>query len=276
MTRYVATLAYDGTEYFGFQRQPEHIPTIQLAVEKSISKITRQNVSIIGAGRTDTGVHAIGQVIAFDVEWKHSETDLLLAINSQLPKDIALQNIWRQDDFHPRYDALSRQYVYTVACLTTRNPLLNRQAWQIFDDSLDLETMQIASAHLIGSHDFGAFGTPPQEGSTNTVREVFLSQWEKETPVYGEVYTYRIRATAFLYHMVRRIVGTLVLVGQGKLTVDEFTAIMESRDIQMAKRLAPPQGLILEAVHYPQDKIGTSITRESSEISSEFSLEEKR
>jgi len=264
MARYVARLAYDGTAYNGFQRQLEHIPTIQLAVEKSISNITRQHVSIIGAGRTDTGVHAVGQVIAFDVDWKHSDTALLLAINSQLPVDIALQEIWQQDGFHPRYDALSRQYVYTVAGLKIRNPLLNRQTWQLFGQELDIDRMQAAAQQLIGMHDFGTFGTPPQEGSTNTVREVYLSQWEQVPSDYGDLYTYRIRATAFLYHMVRRVVGTLVQVGLGKLTVDEFTVIFKSCDIQQAKILAPPQGLVFEAVAYPQHKTATSIATETS------------
>ena len=265
MARYVAILAYDGTAYYGFQRQPDHIPTIQLAVENSIGKITRQDVSIIGAGRTDTGVHAVGQVIAFDVEWKHTDTALLLAINSQLPTDIALQSVWQQDDFHPRYDALSRQYVYTVASLTTRNPLLNRQAWQLFGQTLNIDVMQEAAKQLIGTHDFGTFGTPPQQGSTNTVRDVYLSQWDTVSSDYGDIYTYRICATAFLYHMVRRIVGTLVQLGCGKISLDDFTQIFESRDIQRAKLLAPPQGLVLEAVRYPQYKTATPITTETSE-----------
>lgn len=272
MARYVATLAYDGTAYYGFQRQPEHIPTIQLAVEKSISKITRQNVSIIGAGRTDTGVHAVGQVIAFDVDWKHSDTALLLAINSQLPYDIALQKIWQQDGFHPRYDALSRQYVYTVASLSVRNPLFNRNAWQVLGQSIDLDQMQMAAQQLIGTHDFGTFGTPPQEGSTNTVRTIYVSQWTY-TPNHYDGYTYQIRATAFLYHMVRRIVGTLIQVGLGRITANEFTEIMESCDIQRAKILAPPQGLVLAAVEYPQQM--TSIATEISD-NTEYPLEEEK
>lgn len=262
MTRYVARLAYDGTAYNGFQRQPAHVPTIQLAVEESIGKITRQDVTIIGAGRTDTGVHAVGQIIAFDVEWKHTDTALLLAINSQLPYDIAVQEIWQQEGFHPRYDALSRQYVYRVAQVTARNPLLNRQTWQILSQTLDSDQMQMAAQQLIGTHDFGAFGTPPQEGSTNTVREVYLSQWEQVQGEYGGILTYRIRATAFLYHMVRRIVGTMVQVGLGRITVNDFKAILESRDIQQAKVLAPSQGLVLEAVEYPQHKTATSSATE--------------
>jgi tRNA pseudouridine38-40 synthase len=264
MTRYVATLAYDGTGYYGFQRQ-KHLPTVQSAVETAISNITRQTVTIIGAGRTDTGVHAVGQVIAFDVEWKHPDTALLLAINSKLPADIALQQVWQQDGFHPRYDALSRQYRYSVICLTTRNPLLNRQAWQIFGEPLDIDLMQAAAEQLIGKHDFGAFGTPPQKGSTNTVREIYLSQWVKVPSDYGEMITYRVRATAFLYHMVRRIVGTLVQVGRKRLSLNEFSAIVASRDLQQAKSLAPPQGLVFEAVRYPQHKTATPITTETSE-----------
>jgi tRNA pseudouridine38-40 synthase len=264
MTRYVATLAYDGTGYYGFQRQ-KHLPTVQSAVETAISNITRQTVTIIGAGRTDTGVHAVGQVIAFDVEWKHPDTALLLAINSKLPADIALQQVWQQDGFHPRYDALSRQYRYSVICLTTRNPLLNRQAWQIFGEPLDIDLMQAAAEQLIGKHDFGAFGTPPQKGSTNTVREIYLSQWVKVPSDYGEMITYRVRATAFLYHMVRRIVGTLVQVGRKRLSLNEFSEIVASRDLQQAKSLAPPQGLVFEAVRYPQHKTATPITTETSE-----------
>lgn len=275
MARYVATLAYDGTDYYGFQRQPKHIPTIQGEVETAISKITHQNVSIIGAGRTDTGVHAIGQVVAFDVDWKHETNTLLLAINSQLPSDIALQAIRQQEGFHPRYDALWRQYFYQVATVPARNPLLNRQVWQVNED-LNLPQMIQAAQKLIGMHDFGTFGTPPKQGSTNTVREIFISQWEDVPSDYGKMWIYRIRATAFLYHMVRRIVGTLVQVGRGKITLDEFITIFNSRDIQQAKLLAPPQGLVLEAVEYPQQLTATSVTTETSGTHPERPLEEKR
>jgi len=275
MTRYVATLAYDGSGYYGFQRQPEHIPTVQLAVEQAIAKVTQQNVAIIGAGRTDTGVHAVGQVIAFDVNWRHSPQSLLLAINSQLPFDIALQTIRQDDTLHPRFDALWRQYVYRVIHVPVRNPLLNRQVWQV-NQPLDLGQMQSVAAQLIGKHDFGTFGTPPQQGSTNTIREVYVSRWETVASDYGDMFVYRIRATAFLYHMVRRIVGTLVQVGRGKVSLDEFAVIFASRDIQLAKHLAPPHGLVLESVAYPQPTTATSVTTETSDNSSESPLEEKQ
>jgi len=274
MTRYVATLAYDGSGYYGYQRQPEHIPTVQLAVEKAIAKVTQQNVAIIGAGRTDTGVHAVGQVIAFEVDWKHSPDTLLLAINSQLPLDIAIQAIRIEDTLHPRFDAIWRQYVYRVISQPVRNPLLNQRVWQV-KQTLDIEQMQMAAEQLIGLHDFGTFGTPPQEGSTNTMREVFISRWEHVPSDYGDMMVYRVRATAFLYHMVRRIVGTLVQVGRGKLSQDDFARIFASCDIQQAKHLAPSHGLVLEAVAYPQQTTATSVTTETSGLSPESPLEDK-
>lgn len=275
MARYVAILAYDGSAYHGYQRQAEGIPTIQSVVEETIGGVTGQNVSVIGAGRTDTGVHAVGQVIAFDVEWSHPDYTLLLAVNSHLPDDIALQRIWQQEGFHPRFDAHSRQYRYTVAEVPARNPLWNPQAWQIFRQKLDLDAMQLASQQLIGEHDFGTFGQPP-EGSTHTIREVFRSDWDVLPQDHGKLYIYRISATAFLYHMVRRIVGTLMQVGLGRMTLDEFMAIFHSCDTHQAKILAPPQGLVLEAVQYPQDLRATQIATETSETPSDRPLEEER
>ena len=235
MNRYAAILAYDGTDYQGFQRQPPPTPTIQAAVETAVAAVTSRACTVIGAGRTDTGVHALGQVIAFDVDWKHSEDELLSAINSQLPLDIALQRLWRQDGFHPRYDARWRQYAYRIATVTARNPLLNRAAWQLVGERLNLAAMREAAAKCLGEHDFAAFGTPPQRGSGNTVRRIFRSSWEMATEDYGAVYTYRIRGTAFLYHMVRRLVGTMVQVGRGKLSIKGFEAVMRSRDIERRK-----------------------------------------
>ena len=185
MKRYAAILAYDGTDYQGFQRQPAPTPTVQAAVEAAIAAVTRQVCAVIGAGRTDTGVHALGQVIAFDVDWKHTEAELMSAINSQLPLDIAVQRLWRQADFHPRFDARWRQYVYRIATVTARNPLLNRRAWQLVGVRLNLDAMRAAAAMCLGEHDFAALGTPPQQGSANTVRQVFQSRWEMETKAYG-------------------------------------------------------------------------------------------
>lgn len=261
MRRYAAILAYDGTDYQGFQRQPEPTPTIQAVVEKAISRVTAQPTRIVAAGRTDTGVHASGQVIAFDVEWKHGNDELLRAINSQLPADIALRELWRQERFHPRFDALWRQYAYRIATPATRHPLLTRHVWQLIGESLDLERMNAAAAICLGEHDFAAFGRSPQEGSANTMRQIYLSRWETESGVFGKTLRYRIRGTAFLYHMVRRLVGVMAQVGQGLISPGEFEAILRSRDIARAKLLAPAKGLILEAVGYPQRQATEPTTR---------------
>ncbi len=252
MTRYAATLAYDGSAYQGFQRQPEPRATIQLTLEKAISAVAAQRVSIVAAGRTDAGVHASGQVIAFDLEWKHDDDDLLRAINSQLPRDIALLALWRQAGFHPRYDALWRQYAYRIATPATRQPLLARYVWQLGGASLDMERMNAAAALCLGEHDFAAFGTPPQAGSSNTVRQIYRSAWGLEASLFGATYCYRVRGTAFLYHMVRRLAGLMAQVGSGAISPGEFKAILQSRDIARAKVLAPARGLVLEAVGYPQ------------------------
>ena len=273
MKRYAAILAYDGTEYQGFQRQPAPAPTIQAAVEAALAVVTRQVITVIGAGRTDSGVHALGQVIAFDVDWNHSEGDLMSAINSQLPLDIAVQRLWQQDDFHPRYDARWRQYAYRVATVKARNPLLNRRVWQLVGERLNLDVMREAAAKCLGEHDFAAFGTPPQQGSSNTVRQLFQSRWEMEPKTYGAAYTYRIRGTAFLYHMVRRIVGTMVQVGLGKLTLPGFEEILRSCDIERAKVLAPPQGLALEAVGY-SPRMAQLKSCETVAVAAETPLEE--
>lgn len=276
MKRYAGILAYDGADFQGFQRQPPPTPTIQAALETAIGRVTGQSARALGAGRTDAGVHALGQVIAFDVEWRHGDAELLRAINSQLPAAIALQRLWQQEGFHPRFDALWRQYAYRVATLDARQPLLNRQAWQLLGQRLDLGRMQAAANCCLGEHDFAAFGTPPQAGSKNTVRRIFRSQWEMESIEFGLIYTYRIRGTAFLYRMVRRLVAAMVQVGSGKISPEQFEQILRSRDIERAKALAPPNGLTLEAVGYASASRSDTSMRESNSVAPEAPLEEKQ
>jgi tRNA pseudouridine38-40 synthase len=251
MARYRATLAYDGTAYLGFQRQANATPTVQRAVEEAIGAVTAgERVTVIAAGRTDTGVHAAGQVIAFDVDWSHADEALLRAVNAHLPADIALQDIRQQVGFHPRFDALSRRYRYHVVQSARPQPLLRNLAWQV-RHRLDLERMQTAAKMLIGSQDFAAFGTPPQGSST--VREVIVSRWDEQTQPCGALLVYTIEANAFLYRMVRRIVGTLVEVGRSALSLEEFAELLRRADLSLVKITAPPQGLILERVRYPGD-----------------------
>lgn len=246
-TRYRATVAYDGTAYQGFQRQVGNTPTIQLALEQAIQIVTGQATTVIGAGRTDTGVHATGQVIAFDVAWKHGEERLLQALNATLPDDIALQDLRTHDGFHPRFDAVARVYKYYLIQSAHRQPLLRHRAWRVWSD-LNGDAMAAAAMQLLGEHDFAAFGRPPTGEST--IRLVMESNWTRRRAPYGWDWTYTIEANAFLQHMVRRVVGTLVDVGRGAMSVDAFEQAFKSRNIQQTGSLAPPHGLVLETVKY--------------------------
>jgi len=246
--RYRATLAYEGTAYLGFQRQAGNAPTIQGAVEAAIQSVTGMQVTVIGAGRTDTGVHAIGQVIAFDLDWSHSPEELMRALNALLPEDIALQNISRQPGFHPRFDATSRVYRYYILQLPQRHPLMRNRAWHVASP-LDGQAMVEAGSLLLGEHDFATFGKAPQ--GDNTVRKVFRSEWTARQEDDGMLLVYRIEANAFLEHMVRRVVGALVMVGRGQMTVDEFDEAFRRAVLIEGATFAPAHGLVLEAVHYP-------------------------
>jgi tRNA pseudouridine38-40 synthase len=252
VARYRATLAYDGSAFYGFQRQAGGLPTVQAAVEQAVLNVTRQRVSVIGAGRTDTGVHAEGQVISFDVVWPHGDDRLLRALNACLPHTIALQDIRQHQGFHPRFDAVARLYRYTIVQAAQRQPLVRERAWQL-THALDLESMSAAAALLKGVHDFGAFGTPPY--GKNTVREVLRSEWTVTTRQPALTYHYHVEANAFLQHMVRRIVGVLVRVGQARLSLAQFHSLLKSSSLAGGVTLAPPYGLVLEAVRYPDDDL---------------------
>ncbi len=154
--RYRATLVYDGTAYQGFQRQIGDTPTIQLAIEVAIGRVLGEPAAVTGAGRTDSGVHATGQVISFEVEWAHDQTALLRAINANLPDDIALQDIAEAPGFHPRFDAISRLYRYRVIQSKHRQPLLRYRAWHVRGD-LNAEAMGVCAGLLLGEQDFRRF-----------------------------------------------------------------------------------------------------------------------
>ena len=248
MNRYRATLAYDGTGYQGFQRQAGDTPTIQKTVETAIQQVTQQPVTVVGAGRTDSGVHATGQVITFEVDWRHSNSDLLRALNAVLPDDIALMDITQQANFHPRFDAQSRVYVYTVIHADQRQPLWRHRAWHVWG-KLDFKMLEQAAALLVGTHDFATFGNPPQ--GISTTRQIMRSAWVTVREPFGQRLTYRVEGNAFLHHMVRRMVGMQIDVARGIITLDAFEAAFRAADLSLAGTMAPPQGLILEEVRYP-------------------------
>jgi len=245
VTRYRATIAYDGTGYHGFQRQaPEHEPTIQGEIEQALTQIGQSGVTVLGSGRTDAGVHATGQVIAFSAEWRHSRQDLQRALNATLPADIAVLDLDEAAcDFHPRYDAVSREYVYTIYNAPVRHPLYRLNALHIADP-LDVKAMDAAAAKLVGEHDFAAFGLPT--AGDVTVRRMLKAECRAKLPMVR----LGLEANGFLYRMVRSIVGTLLLVGRGEMTLDQFRAVMESRDRSHAGAPVPPQGLCLTCVNY--------------------------
>ena len=248
VARYRATLAYDGTAYQGFQRQAGNTPTIQGAVEQAVAQVTQQQTTVIGAGRTDSGVHATGQVIAFEVDWRHHDSELLRAINAVLPDDIALQDIVQQPGFHPRYDALSRLYRYTVIHVAQRQPLWHRCAWQV-RGGLDVSLLRHTAALLLGEHDFATFGNAPQ--GNNTIRSILRSGWTIHSEDSGQWLIYEVEGNAFLHHMVRRMVGMQLDVARGMMTLEAFEAAFHAADLAMAGTMAPPQGLVLEKVRYP-------------------------
>ncbi len=243
--RYRATLAYDGTAYHGFQRQANASPTIQGELEAALARIAGEPVGVTGAGRTDAGVHATGQVIAFDLEWRHTPLDLRNALNANLPEDLAIPAVEEaHPGFHPRYDAVGRCYAYALYTAPVRDPLRRWRAWHLVA-ALDADGVQAAASCLIGEHDFSAFGTPPQ--GENAVRTVSEARWTADGS--GE-HTFTITANAFLYRMVRTIVGTLALVGQGRMTPEDFRGILDARERSQAGPPAPAHGLTLVSVTY--------------------------
>ncbi|MBE2220339.1 MAG: tRNA pseudouridine(38-40) synthase TruA [Anaerolineae bacterium] len=244
MARFRALVEYDGTVYFGFQRQREDQPTIQSELERVIRQIVREPVTILGSGRTDSGVHATGQVISFDSEWRHTVADLQRALNANLPADIAiLQLDTAEPTFHPRFDARRRAYEYHIYNAAVRSPLRRQRSWHVAKP-LDWERMNQAATCLIGVHDFATFGQPPQ--GEVTIREVFEARWEKRK----EYLVFSIVANAFLYQMVRSIVGSLKAVGDGRWTVEQFEAALAACDRSRSGQVAPAQGLTLVSVTY--------------------------
>lgn len=238
-----AVVAYDGTDYSGFQRQSGP-PTVQQALETALARVTQETITVLAAGRTDAGVHAVGQVIAFDTAWRHEISDLQRAMNAVLPADIAIPKLEEAAaGFHPRYDAHSRRYRYTLYNAPVRCPLSRRYSLHLAVP-LDVAAMSEAARSLVGEHDFAAFGQPPQ--GKVTVRRVQAAEWSGKPPWL----TFDIEANAFLYHMVRSIVGTLLRVGRDAMSVDEFRAALASCERSQAGPTAPPHGLCLMEVQY--------------------------
>jgi tRNA pseudouridine38-40 synthase len=238
-----AIVAYDGTGYGGFQRQ-KNAPSIQQSLEEALEKLTGVPTRLLAAGRTDAGVHADGQVIAFDTAWRHTLEALHRGMNALLPEQIAVKRLAEAEmTFHPRYDALRRHYRYTIYRGAVRDPLVARFSLHVARN-LDLGAMHAAAQMLVGRQDFGAFGSPP--AGVNTVREVYLATWLEQ----GQWLYFDIEANAFLYRMVRMVTGTLLRVGYGSLTPDTFGEILRTIDRGKAGPAVAARGLCLTEVMY--------------------------
>jgi len=247
MRNFRLLLEYEGTDYCGWQRQAEG-ETIQQKLEEAVARITGKAMHVQGAGRTDAGVHARGQVANFRSGTRLVPERLRDALNAVLPRDIVvLQLDEAPSGFHAQFDARSKVYVYTIRNDRVRSALDRGFVWH-FRHKLNARRMRQAAAMLPGKRDFAAFQTEAYR-KPNSVRTVLQARLRRR----GKCVIFTIEADGFLYNMVRAIVGTLVEVGRGKISVDEFAAILESRDRRRAGPTAPPQGLCLVEVKYGEE-----------------------
>jgi tRNA pseudouridine38-40 synthase len=251
-SRKVATyrldIEYVGTDWHGWQIQPEH-PTVQGALETALRTALRQPVNIVGSGRTDSGVHASGQVAHVAIEGEIDSNRVLGSLRGLLPRSIAVRSIRSvQDGFHARFDARSRQYRYRLGTI----PFAIDQSirWYL-RPAPDMDRMNEAAALLLGTHDFDSFCRTQSE-TENRVCTVEVASWGLVPDQEGKI-DFVIRADRFLHGMVRAIVGTSVEIGQGKRDVADITAILAARDRTYAGPAAPAHGLMLERVVYPDN-----------------------
>ena len=246
MQRYFSQLSFKGTNYHGWQIQPNSL-SVQETVEKAFSTILRKKISVIGAGRTDTGVHSSFFVLHFDTEEEISDTRQLVSrMNSLLPSDIAFQKIWGVPvDAHARFSAISRTYHYYIA--SVKDPFHTDTAFY-YHGKLDMDSMNEAAKLLFKYDDFTSFSRLHTDVKTNLCK-IIQSEWVLE----GHVIVFKIKADRFLRNMVRAIVGTLLETGKGKISTDDFRDIIEKKHRGSAGPSAPAKGLFLVDVEYPEE-----------------------
>ena len=249
------TVQYDGSAYHGWQFQPSGL-TIQGMLQECVYRLVGERVRVVGAGRTDAGVHAIEQVAAFNVHSSMNINVIKRALNALLPPDVRVMNIEEvTEDFHPRHSAKGKRYVYLIANMRDVPVFIRGYVWRV-KEPLDLESMRAASSPLLGRHDFSSFRAAGC-ASTHPLRTIRRIGIERlyEAPflcagLKGEFVRITVEADAFLRHMVRAIVGTLVEVGKGKLGPEMVRHILEKKERRLAGPTAPPQGLFLDRIFY--------------------------
>lgn len=244
--RYFLKLAYKGTGFHGWQRQ-ENAPSIQQEIEEKLSTVLQKPTTIMGCGRTDTGVHAKQFFAHFDVDGLPvSSVELVHKLNSMLPWEIAIQDILEVDsEAHARFHAVRRSYQYRI--IEKKDPFEKVTAYR-FNQPLDLDTMNKACKLMLGEKDFGCFCKANADNATD-ICTIFHASWTKT----NETLKFNISANRFLRNMVRAIVGTLLEVGQGKMTIEQFQSVLDSKDRTAAGRSVPAHGLYLTNVEYPPE-----------------------
>ena len=247
MKRIKLTVAYDGTNYCGWQIQPNGV-TVQEVLEGALGDLLKEEIHIMGASRTDAGVHALGNVAVFDTGARMPGDKYSYALNTRLPADIRIQESREvSSDFHPRFAKTVKTYEYRI--LNRRFPDPTRRLYSFFYYyPLDEERMRRGAAYLVGEHDFKSFCTAKADVES-TVRTVYSLDVERE----GDMITLRIRGNGFLYNMVRIIAGTLLRVGSGAMEPERVKEILEARDRSLAGETARPEGLTLVGIEYPED-----------------------
>ena len=248
MPSFKLTLAYDGTEFGGWQWQP-NARTVQGELERAIERITQQKVKCTASGRTDAGVHALGQVVSFQCDTRLSCDVLCKAINAELPSDaLACRLEPAPDDFHAIRDAVRKRYRYVIQDGRLRDLFARRYVWHVFQE-LDVAAMFEASRALVGTHDFKSYQTTGSMRLTTerTIYDLVVDRREAELTSRVVI---EVEANGFLYNMVRNIVGTLVQIGKGKAAVTFAGEALAAKDRQAAGMTAPPQGLFLVGVEY--------------------------
>jgi tRNA pseudouridine38-40 synthase len=244
------TLSYDGTDFSGWQVQPE-TATIQGALASAIGRVTGEKVLPQASGRTDAGVHALAQVVTFVTESSVPTENFQKALNDILPSSVrVLEAEEVAADFHARHSAKAKTYRYRIYRATLCPPFLARYVWH-YPYPLEEDAMARAAAYVIGEHDFTSFAAVDRERSRedellSNMRQIYSSCWER----VEEEFVYTVRGSGFLHHMVRNLVGTFVLVGKGTLRPDDITRILEAKDRSQAGATAPANGLYLVNVEY--------------------------
>ncbi len=246
MKRVKLTVAYDGTNYCGWQVQPNGV-TIESELNKHLSELLKEDIHVIGASRTDSGVHARGNVAVFDTSARMPAEKISYAMNTRLPEDIRIQDSCEvSSDFHPRFCRTVKTYEYKICNRRFPDPCSRLYSLFYYWD-LDEKKMQQAADHLVGTHDFTSFCTHKPE-VTNHVRTIYSLTVTRD----GDMITIRIRGNGFLYNMVRIIAGTLLRVGSGMMEPEQIPEILKARDRNLAGDTARPHGLTLVKIEYPE------------------------